>query len=279
MAKTDADRAAMFAGYQLRLPTYEGPLDVLLRLIERSQLAVEDVSLVRVTDQFLAFIATLRDAPPEIVADFTAVGARLAVLKSRSLLPRPATADDEVVPSDITEQLREYKRMRDAAGRLAQVHAAGLHAYSPTTRGAIAMPAMESTPALARHEPAQLVRSLRRRLAMVPKPERLIRQRRVVSLREMVIGLSDLISRERSVAFSHAIAPYRTRTEVATAFLGVLILIRRQTLVASQDGLFSDISLASTGWRPSNPNGAARLPGDDTADRSQATRRQQRMGS
>ena len=264
MPTPDTDRAATLAGYQLRLPTYEGPLDVLLRLIERSQLAVEDVSLVRVTDQFLAFIASLRDAPPEVVADFTAVGARLAVLKSRSLLPRPVMADDELVPDDITGQLREYKQIRDAAARLAEVSAAGFHAYTSTTRGAIARPVAASAPTLGRHEPDQLVRSLRRRLGLAPRPDQLISQRRVVSLRDMVIRFSELVRRERTVGFGDVVAQYRTRTEVATAFLAVLILVRRQTLVAAQDGRFTDISLASTSRPPMTANGAAG-PIDDTA--------------
>ena len=254
----------MLAGYQLRLPTYEGPLDVLLRLVERSQLAVEDVSLVKVTDQFLAFIATLRDAPPEVVADFTAVGARLTVLKSRSLLPRPVMTDEELIPGDITEQLREYKRIRDAAARLGEVSAAGLHAYTPTTRGAILRPVAASAPAVGRHEPDQLVRSLRRRLGMMPKPDRFISQRRIVSLRDMVVRLSELVSGERIVGFRGVLAQYQTRTEVATAFLAVLILVRRQTLVAAQDGTFTDIALTSTGRHPMTPNGAAPSTDDDT---------------
>ena len=56
MEKTANGAEPTLSNYQLRLPTYEGPLDVLLRLIERSQLAIEDVSLVTVTDQFLAFV-------------------------------------------------------------------------------------------------------------------------------------------------------------------------------------------------------------------------------
>ncbi len=266
MADIDADRAATLAGYQLRLPTYEGPLDVLLRLIERSQLAVEDVSLVKVTDQFLAFIATMRDAPPEIVADFTAVGARLAVLKSRSLLPRPVNTDEEAAPSDITEQLREYKRIKDASRQLGEVHAAGFQSYTSDSHGAIVRPVTEPAAMLARNEPEQLVRSLRRRLGMVPRPARFIRQRRIVSLRDVVNRLSALASRERTVRFSSAVDHYRTRSEVATAFLAVLILIRRQTLEASQDGLFADISLAFTGWHPTLPNGAAPLHDDDASD-------------
>lgn len=246
MTAPPPERTQTLLGYQLRLPTYEGPLDVLLRLIERSQLAIEDVSLVAVTGQFLAFIDDMIDAPPDIVADFTAVGARLTVLKSRSLLPRPAVIEEDLEQSDLTVQLRAYKRIKDVARHLGDVHAAGLHAYTSVNRGAIVSPSSTRIARLALHEPELLMRALRRRLGAVPKAAQFIRQRPTISLRQVVIRISALVEHARVVRFSSVVGDYRTRTEVATAFLAVLILIRRQTVDASQAGLFGDISLESS---------------------------------
>jgi len=237
------ERTPILSGYQLRLPTYEGPLDVLLRLIERSQLAIEDVSLVKVTDQFLAYIDKIGDAPPDTVADFTAVGARLTVLKSRSLLPRPVLVEEELEQSNLTVQLRDYKRIKDAARRLGEAHAAGMHAYASGNNGAISSLATSQTARIAPHEPDLLVRSLRRRLGMVPKAMQLIKQRRTINLRAVVDLISALVSRTGLVRFGSVVRHYQTRTEVATAFMAVLTLIRHQTLDASQAGLFGDISL------------------------------------
>lgn len=255
MAEPIHEHTPLLSSYQLRLPTYEGPLDVLLRLIERSQLAIEDVSLVKVTDQFLTFITEMIDAPPDIVADFTAVGARLAVLKSRSLLPTPTVVAEEQELSDITLQLKEYKRIKDIARHLGEVHAAGLNAYTSDCRGAIVLPAPISPAKLAQHEPALLTRSLRRRLAMAPKTAQRIRQRRSINLREVVDRISEQVCRMRMIRFSRVLRDYETRTEVATAFLAILILIRRQSLAASQSGLFADISLETLG-QPSAHRGS-----------------------
>lgn len=246
MAEQLHERTPMLSGYQLRLSIYEGPLDVLLRLIERSQLAIEDVSLVKVTDQFLEFIEKMIDAPPEVVADFTAVGARLTVLKSRSLLPRPVVSDDDTEPSDLTAQLQEYQRIKHLAKQLGDVHASGLHAYAPERRGAIALPHKTETTRLAPHEPIMLLRMLRRRLGMAPKPAKVIRQRRVVNLREIVGRISDLVDRIGTIRFSSAVSESRTRTDVATAFLAVLLLVRRQSIQASQAGLFGEIMLSTS---------------------------------
>jgi segregation and condensation protein A len=231
------------SNYQLRLPAYEGPLDVLLRLIERSQLAIEDVSLVAVTGQFLQFVAAMDDAPPAAIANFAAVGARLTVLKSRSLLPRPAPDPEEPEQSDLTHQLREYKRIKDLALHLAGVHAEGRPAHGAALNGAISRPGPGRVSRLVQHDARQLVRALRRRLTIIPRPAELIRQRRVVSLREVVERVAHMVESMRSVQFSQVVESYRTRTEVATAFLAVLVLIRRGDVDAAQGDLFSDIAL------------------------------------
>lgn len=233
----------LLSNYQLRLPTYEGPLDVLLRLIERSQLDIEDVSLVAVTDQFFAFVQTLDAAPPTVIAEFATVGARLTVLKSRSLLPRPVVETEEPEQSDLTYQLREYKRVKDLARHLGDLHATGNVAHGPALNGAIARPGSTKPTRLVNHDPAALVRSLRRRLTLIPKAPSYIKQRRVVSLRDLVTRVSEIVMRSTGVQFSQIVVDYRTRTEVATAFLAVLVLVRRRSVEVSQGDLFGDIAL------------------------------------
>src|SRR3954471_22852810 len=92
-------------GYQFRLPTFEGPLDVLLRLIERDQLAISEVSLIAVFDQFIAHLKTLEADAPEAVAEFVLMAGRLSLLKSRALLPRPVKQLEEPDEVDLVQQL------------------------------------------------------------------------------------------------------------------------------------------------------------------------------
>lgn len=233
------------AGYQMRLPAFEGPLDVLLRLIERQQLAITDVSLVEVTDQFLRYVEEMREAPPEIIAEFTAVGTRLTLLKSRSLLPRPPKQDDEAEPdpNDLVRQLQEYKRLKEAARALEARRSSGMASFSPSGNGPVARPSRMAPVRLAHYEPTVLIRSLRRRLSAMPRAIETIRHRRIVSLREMIERVLSLSAATSSLRFGHMTDGYRTRTERATAFLAVLVLIRRRAMDASQDGLFGEISL------------------------------------
>lgn len=232
--------------YQTRLPSFEGPLDLLLHLIERQKLDISDVSLVTVTDQFLDHIASLDDRAPHIIAEFTTVGTRLTVLKSRWLLPRPPVVDEELTPDpdDLVEQLRAYQRLKAAAHSLGQRLEDGFVAYAPAATGPVVRIRATTETRLATYDAAVLLRAVRRRLSAVPKTVQAIRARKIVSIREMTDRVLNAVARFSSINFSQVTSDATTRTERATAFLAVLVLVRRGMMNADQAGLFSEINLS-----------------------------------
>ncbi len=119
--------------YQVRLPIFEGPLDLLLQLIEREKLDISAISLAQVTDQFLSYVRELEQVQAETLADFLVVAARLVWIKSRLLLPRSSRSTEEEEEEDPAEalarQLREYKRFKEVAGALRTIEEAGYHTY------------------------------------------------------------------------------------------------------------------------------------------------------
>ena len=110
--------------YQVRIPAFEGPLDLLLQLIEREKLDISSISLAQVADQFLAYVRELEQIDAELLADFLVVASRLVWIKSHLLLPQPARPGDDEQEEDPAEalarQLREYKRFKEAAFGAAQ---------------------------------------------------------------------------------------------------------------------------------------------------------------
>lgn len=254
MSVTPTDQPELLVNYQLHLPGYEGPLDVLLRLIERNQLEITDVSLVAVTSQFLEHISDMTQAPPSVIASFTTVGTRLAVLKSRSLLPKPAAIDEDDGPSDLTRQLLEYRLARDASTYLRDRAEQDLRSYGRADPGPIDPELRRASEHLGTYPASALVSALRRRLTVVPKPPRIIPKRKIVSLRETVSRMLQLTGIRKRVAFSEVVGSYLSRTEVATAFLGMLVLVRRNVIAADQTDLFGEIHL--------NRNGNAQDAGD-----------------
>lgn len=247
MATATAPEPLTLVNYQTRLPSFEGPLDLLLRLIERQKLDITEVSLVSVTDQFIRFVAEMESASLEVIAEFTAVGTRLTVLKSRSLLPRPAIQDDDVEPDldDLVEQLRAYKRLKSVASALGKRRDDDLVSFGHRGTGPIAKRTDVRPPRLAQYDASVLVRAIRRRLSTIPNAVQSIRQRRIVSIREVTDHVMELLGRFQSVTFGQVVEGYATRSETATAFLATLLLIRRRSVDAVQDGLFSEITLSS----------------------------------
>lgn len=227
--------------YQLRLPSFEGPLDVLLRLVEREQLPITDVSLVVVTEQFLAHVGALDGADPAMVAGFTSVAGRLLVLKSRSLLPRPTPEPEERDPDDLVRQLAEYRRMRDVANQLAENDRAGRGAFP---RGGAVAAADTPPPRLAVHSPQSLARALRRRLALLapaPGPAPL---RATITLQAMLGRMLSALRPGRMVRL-HSLAGGADREHLLVGFLAVLVLLRRRMAEAEQTEPFGDILVSA----------------------------------
>lgn len=120
--------------YDIAVPTFEGPFDLLLHLIERDELDITVLSLAGVTDQYIRQVEALKeDKVPQLI-DFIVIGARLAQIKSRALLPAPpvvlAGDEDEEDPAEaLIRQLKMYKQFKEAAANLRKRDEAGLRTY------------------------------------------------------------------------------------------------------------------------------------------------------
>ncbi|MCC7025144.1 MAG: segregation/condensation protein A [Thermomicrobiales bacterium] len=228
-------------GYQLRLSVFEGPLDVLLRLIERERLPISEVSLLAVLDQFIAYSRTLESPAPEVVAEFAAVAGRLSLLKSRSLLPRPVREPEESDEADLVRRLAEYRAVKAAAELLAARQRDGSGSFG---RGeAIAGPEA-APPRLVPQPPTALTKAVRRWFARLPERPALVPGRRIVTLREMIARILGSLASHPTVSFESIRQSCQSRQEVAAGFLAMLTLLRRHAIVARQESLFGEIVMA-----------------------------------
>lgn len=236
--------------YQLRLPTFEGPLDLLLRLIERQELDITAIALASVTDQFLARLDQLPDRDPAVLAEFATIAARLLLLKTRMLFPRPVVASPDGAVDDADEliqHLQEYRRLKAAAGLLAARDGERLRAYAPLV--APTPDTLTASVTLAAAGPADLLRAVHQRLARLPAPPRLLTLPPRISVGEMA---ARLLARLRGapggeVRFSTLARQAATRVDVVTAFMAILELMRRRHAEAEQAGPFGDIVVRRIG--------------------------------
>lgn len=231
---------SVIQGYQLRLPVFEGPLDVLLRLIERNQLEITDVSLVEVTDQFLSYVAALSETSPGVLAEFTQIASRLLLLKSRSLLPTTQTDDEEAEPDDLTRQLLVYKSVRDAAVLLEERQKQGLQAYR---RPPTADDWGETTENLRPMPAAALVNALTRCVRrQAPEPDA-YRPRPVISLADMTRRIVDRLRSGTRTRFTALLSRSPDRHEYVAGFVALLTLWKQHTVEVWQAEHFGEIEV------------------------------------
>lgn len=247
--------------FQVHLEVFEGPLDLLLKLIERRQLDISKVALAEVTDAFLSYMSAHPDMPAAPMASFVWVASKLLWIKSQTLLPRPPvtrTEDDEEDPGDeLVRRLEAYKRVQEAAKWLRARETAGLRSYErPAT--------LEPQPATPRRklDPeemgnglngvtlAKLVKMVQRRmqLGMPVVPTGTATRGHVITVAEKVVHLRRRLAplkagQRLALGMEFAEASMRSRTELVVLFLAVLELIRRKLGVAEQDEAFGEIWL------------------------------------
>ncbi len=229
--------------FQLKLPVFEGPLDLLLYLIEREQLDITAVSLVQVTDQYLSYLRSGEQIDSYALAEFIAIGAKLIYLKSRALLPRPLPleAGEEDFGDDLVRRLREYRQFKEAAGWLKDLEARGLRAY-PRMAPVTGVPIPTGLDGVTVDLLLQIVQDV-----LTKKPEETVEEvvvkRTEYTVEDKIEELSSLIAKSKHVSFRSFISACHSRIEVIVAFLAVLELIKSLRLSARQDALFADISL------------------------------------
>jgi segregation and condensation protein A len=192
-------------------------------------------------------VDALEWAAPVVIAEFVAVAGRLSVLKSRSLLPRPAKTPDESEEIDLVRQLEEYRAVKAAAELLATRQRSDSGAFG---RGeGIASPPAEPA-RYAPQPPSALARAVSRWLTRLPAPPVLVPAFRVVSLREMIAMITSALRHDHLVSFDQIRANCTGRQEIAVAFLAILTLMRRQVVVVTQTELFGSITLGPTSFDP-----------------------------
>jgi segregation and condensation protein A len=237
-------------GIQLALPFFEGPLDLLLHLIEREELDVTSVALVQVADQYLRILHDQEQVNVDALAEFIWIGARLLLIKSRALLPRPealeqATDDDEDPGEELARQLREYKLFKQAAGNLRSIEVAGLHSY-PRIAPPPELPPPTGLDGITLDLLREMVEAAMTRVPEAKAPVHVIRPHKI-TVREKIALLRQRLAAQGRVSFRAIMDECRTRMEIIIAFLAVLELIKSRVIDAQQDASFADIVLVPSG--------------------------------
>jgi segregation and condensation protein A len=229
--------------YTVLLPVFEGPLDLLLHLIERAELDITRVALAQVTAQFLGYLHVLQERQMDEVASFLVVAARLLQIKSEALLPRPPTreASEEDPGEALARQLKLYKQFKDIAKVLHQRMQEGLRSFTRRAPPPKVAPKLN----LASLSLEALQRAAEAALSARPEPPPLSTMVSApkVTIRDQIRRLVGRLRNEGHTVFQRMMDSMQSRIEVVVAFLAMLELVKRRQVVASQDSLFGEIEI------------------------------------
>lgn len=232
--------------YSVQTPIYEGPLDLLLHLIEKAELDITLLSLSLVTDQYLEYMKHLKELNVDEVSGFLIIAAKLVQIKSEYLLPRqPITAgDEEFEGEDLARQLLIYKRFKEVAGILEAREAAGLHTYlrlapSPQLKKKYEF---EELDIVNIHSAAQLILSSGDKREDIESVVKIPK----ITIRDKLSHITSYLRKFKSGTFRSLLTRESNRVDIVITFLAMLELIKRHLISIQQNELFSEIMIETT---------------------------------
>jgi segregation and condensation protein A len=231
--------------YKVKLEIFEGPLDLLLYLIKKEEVDIHEISMEKITKQYLAYINTFKLLNIDIAAEFILMAANLMYIKSRTLLPKseqpPEEEGDEDDPRwDLIRQLIEYKKFKDAASFLLkrEVEMDGAFAYQAEILKD------ETPPVLAEVSIFDLIRSFQNVLKRFEEAHdfgSIVDDRFTVA--DKIEMLMDRLQPGEAIRFENLFDEATTKAEVIVTFLAVLELMKLNQFVIRQNSILGEIEV------------------------------------
>jgi segregation and condensation protein A len=228
--------------YKVKIPVFEGPFGLLLRLIEERKLFINDVSLASVTEDYIAYVNSIEDMPRDEIASFISIASTLILIKSKSLLPGLTLLEEEEKDiKNLEDRLKLYKLYSELA----------VHIKTNFGKNII-FPAMESKNSVLvflpdeKITPQNMMVLAQELINKIPKkiflPE--VEVKKVVSIEEMIDRLTDRIHKSLNMNFKEFAGIGVTKEEKVTvivSFLAMLELVRVGVVHVIQENNFEDI--------------------------------------
>lgn len=261
LEQTNIDDEALSAREQTRyvvhLPIFEGPLDLLLHLIEKRQMEITTISLMAVTDQYLAYLSQweAENLPLANMAAFVSIAARLLFIKSQSLLPhstKEETSDEmesaAVMAEELQRHLIEYKLAKEIATLLRQREEAGLqtHGRSGLLAGIEAQLAW-TPPTLVGLEAQSLARAFQRLLELQARDEEngaTLMPTARVRVSERIAEIISHLQESPTIPLATVLQNERSRLVIIVTFIAVLELWKWRRIEVTQEDLLGPIILS-----------------------------------
>lgn len=235
--------------YQISTPVYEGPLDLLLNLIEKAELDITSLALATVTDQYLNYMKQLQEQDPAEVSFFLVIAAKLLQIKSAALLPNPSLlqshSNEEDPGEALAQQLKDYKRFKELSSFLKIREDEGLHSFLRLNIPRHKMntkPNLEDLTMESFLNAAKYAFSIRRTIPL----ETVVKLSKI-SIKSKIRGIVDWFKNHGSEPlYFNKMVLKATRAETVVSFLAMLELIKQRMIIAKQEEIFGEITMNPT---------------------------------
>ena len=244
-------------GIPVKLQIFEGPLDLLLHLLDKNKVNIYDIPIVEITNQYLEYIAEMKRNDLNVMSEFLVMAATLIDIKSRMLLPAVETEDEETEDprTELVQQLLEYKMYKCMAYELRDRHmdAARVLFKEPTIPPEVAayeqpvdMEALVSDITLAKlndifkaimKKQVEKIDPVRSKFGKIEKEE--------VSLSDKMVQLENYCMSHANFSFRNLLEAQSSKMEIIVTFLAILELMKLGKIFISQDKTFDDILIQS----------------------------------
>lgn len=228
--------------FTVKTPSFEGPLELLLDLIEKRKLFISDISLAKVTDDFIAHIKQFEKMPMGDSAHFILIASTLLLIKSKSLLPTlNLTEEEQGDIHDLETRLKILKRVKEASIAISKMFGEQVIYSKSHTRNIV--PVFAPDPEFTLEKALATLDDIIKRL---PKKETLPKHivKKVISLEEMIGTLTTRITSHLRMSFKEFTKEQKgDRVGVIVSFLAMLELVKEGVLIVNQENAFSDIHM------------------------------------
>ncbi|MBN2654052.1 MAG: segregation/condensation protein A [Nitrospirae bacterium] len=229
--------------YNIKIPVFEGPLDLLLHLIKENKLDIYDIPISEITKQYLEYIEIMKELNLEIASEFLVMAATLIYIKSRMLLPPDETIeqeDQEDPRANLVQRLLEYQAFKEVSAPLREREDVWPNAYPRLPEKDDVSPAPESELMLFDVNMFDLMSALKKILSRVP-PEVLKITRETLTVKDRMALIMEKVGGQESVRFDDLFLEADTRVDVIVTFLALLESLRLGLVRAYQDTIFGSI--------------------------------------
>lgn len=228
-----------------KLEKFEGPLALLLELIEKEEMDITEISLAKIADQYIEYIRKAETLRPDELADFLVVAAKLLLIKSRALLPFLKGEEEEEI-QEFEQQLKMYKEFLEAAKKIEAIigkkrfsFAREFNRQAFLASARLFSPPKNLTAGDLENVFGEIIKSI--------KPAELLKEKSLepmVNIEDKILVIQQILLQKIKISFNNILAGAKNKTEMIVSFLAMLELIKQKDIMAAQTEMFGEIEVS-----------------------------------